>query len=237
MQPLKLAKILIDYFLPPRCLSCTDFTIAGDGFCAACWQNLSFISKPYCLTCGKNLDLSILDAYSCGNCMHSPPSYSKARSLIKFNDQSKKVIHAFKYYDKYAVATLFAKLHCSRYAEDIKDIDLIVPVPMHKLKRLLRNYNQSFILAAEFAKILAKPVLFDALVKYKWTKPQSSLKFKARQQNLIGSIKANEKYDFKDKTILLVDDVLTTGNTIKYCSDLLKYSGAKDIIVATIART
>ncbi len=169
--------------------------------------------------------------------MHSRPSFTLARSLIKFNDNSKKIIHAFKYYDKSTVAALFARLFCARYGEEIKDIDLIVPVPMHKIKRLMRNYNQSFILGQEMAKILNKPILFDGLVKYKWTQPQSSLKFKARQHNLIGSIKANDKYDVKGKNILLVDDVLTTGNTIKYCSNLLKYQGAAKVIVATIART
>ncbi|WPY01251.1 Putative ComF family protein [Candidatus Trichorickettsia mobilis] len=228
---------IIDYILPPRCLSCAELTITAQGFCPDCWKKLNFIAKPYCYICGCQLNVSIFDNMSCGRCINTKSPYDWVRSLFIFDEHSSKIIHAFKYYDKTGMAKVLAKMLYYRYKSELVNIDLIVPVPMHKFKRLFRMYNQSYILAQELKIIINKPVDYRLLIKDKWTKSQTALSKKARIQNIHGSIKFNQKHCIKGKNILLVDDVLTTGSTIKECSRLLKSNGAQCVYAITIART
>lgn len=230
-------KAVINFILPPRCLACSELTVSKGEFCANCWSNFEFIAKPYCFSCGCKLDILILDNLWCGKCFANNPSYDKARSLLKFNEHSKKIIHAFKYQDKTAVAKTFAKLLCLRYSHDIEGIDLIVPVPMNRFKRLFRMYNPAFLLAKEIAITINKPIKPDMLIKTRWTKSQTSLTKSEREKNLVNSLKFNKKHLIKNKKILLVDDVLTTGATVNKCSKLLKAAGASSVYVLTIAMT
>jgi len=230
-------KYAIDYILPLRCPSCQVFISTNDGFCADCWSKINFISKPYCKLCGCGLGLSILDGLTCGRCFSNSPKYELLRSLMKFNEHSKRIIHAFKYHDKTGLGKVFAKLLCQRYELEISNVDLIIFVPMNKLKRLFRMYNQAQILAHEIALILKKPLWHNVLIKSKWTKSQASLSKIERERNLSNSLKFNSKYNIKGKKILLVDDVMTTGTTINKCTKLLKQAGASSVCVVTIAMT
>ena len=108
-------RFLIDYILPPRCLSCAELTITDNGFCPNCFQRLNFIAKPYCQVCGRQLTVSILDNTICGKCTVSKPRYDIIRSLFVFDEHSRKIIHAFKYYDKTIMAKIFAKILYNRY--------------------------------------------------------------------------------------------------------------------------
>ncbi len=228
---------LINFILPPRCLSCAEMTISNKDFCSNCWKNLNFITKPYCIVCGSKLNISILEGMECGKCLQARPSYNLSRSLIQFDGYSKKVIHAFKYKDKTILAKTFTRLFYNQYNQEFCNIDLIVPVPMNRFKRLFRMYNPAFILALEISKIMKIAMIPDILIKTKWTKAQTYLSKNQREKNLSGSLIFNKKYQIMDKKILLVDDVLTTGTTINKCSKILKRAGGKDIYVMTIART
>ncbi len=233
----KLYNYIVDYILPPRCLSCTEMTNSKEDFCPNCWKKIDFITKPYCLICGCRLDISILENMCCAKCVQYKPSYDFSRSLVKFNEHSKKIIHAFKYQDKTILAKTFAKLLCKRYYSEVKEVDLITPVPMNRFKRLFRMYNPALIMALEISKILQKPVYPDILIKSRWTKSQTFLSKKAREKNLANSLIFNKKYQIVGQKILLIDDVLTTGTTINKCASILKDAGVKSTYVMTIAMT
>lgn len=232
---------LVNYILPLRCLSCYELVVGDKGFCAQCWNKLNFITKPYCKLCGYQFNLTILEGSICGKCIKQKPYFDNARSLLKFDQHSKEVIHAFKYYDRTELAEVFAKLIYNKYNSEFADIDIIIPTPMYKLKRLLRMYNQAHILAKELAILVKKPLYPNLVIKTKWTKPQASLSKAERERNLSGSFKINArtlaKFSIENKTILLVDDVMTTGTTVQSCSKLLKAMGAKSVFVVTIAMT
>lgn len=230
-------KTIIDYILPPRCFSCKELTFCNDGFCAPCFNKLNFVTTPHCSICGYALTISVLDNMICGKCLFEKPVYDKARSLLKFDQNSQKLIHNFKYYDDTSAAELFAKLLYTKYKTELFDIDYIVPVPMHKLKRLIRMYNQAQILAKELSLISSKPLRNDILNKTKFTKSQARLSKIERQRNLIDSIKIRSNINLKDKSILIVDDVMTTGSTVSKCAQILKKAGAKKIYIVTIAMT
>ncbi|MDR0329363.1 MAG: ComF family protein [Rickettsia sp.] len=233
----RLYNYLIDYILPARCLSCAEMTATKEGFCLNCWKKLDFITKPYCNICGCRLDISILDNMCCAKCFQHKPWYDVSRSLIKFNEHSKEIIHAFKYQDKTIFSKTFSKLLYRQYHSKFQDIDLIIPVPMNRFKRLFRMYNPALIMAQEISKLLKKPVNPDVLIKSRWTKSQTFLSKKEREKNLSNSLIFNKKYQIIDQKILLVDDVLTTGTTINKCAKILKDSGAKSVYVMTIAMT
>ena len=228
---------ITNFVLPHRCASCSELTEQGNGLCAACFSKLDFIAAPYCKTCGFPFEFVIEDQYECGKCIAEPPKYELARSLFKFDLNSKKLIHGFKYNDQTSNAKLFSKLLISRYKEDFADIDLVVPVPMNRFKRIFRSYNPPQILGKHIAKSIGAKMIPDVLIKTKWTKPQTSLTQVQRKQNLSGSIQCNKKYDIKGKVILLVDDVRTTGVTSNTCSSILKKARAKGVKLLTIGTT
>ncbi|WP_341756862.1 MULTISPECIES: ComF family protein [unclassified Candidatus Tisiphia] len=228
---------LIDYILPARCLSCAEVTDTKEDFCQDCWKKLDFITKPYCIVCGCRLDISILDDMCCTKCFQHKPHYNISRSLIKFNENSKKIIHTFKYQDKTILAKTFSKLFYRQYYNEIQEVDLIIPVPMNRFKRLFRMYNPALVLAIEISKLLKRPLSPDVLIKSRWTKSQTFLSKKEREKNLSNSLILNKKYQITGQRILLVDDLLTTGTTINKCTKILKESGAENVYVMTIAMT
>jgi ComF family protein len=170
----------------------------------------------------------------CGSCITKPPYYNLARSLFKFDLNSKKLIHGFKYNDQTSKARIFAKIIMSRYRAELQDVDFIIPVPMHRIKRIFRQYNPAQVLALELSKQFAVPMTPDILIKTKWTKPQTKLNKNQRQKNLAGSIIVNNKKNISGAKVLLVDDVRTTGTTGNTCARLLKQSGAAEVKLITI---
>ncbi len=235
MKLVEYSKKILDYIFPYKCPLCAEFTLKNDGFCPTCWAKLNFISKPYCKICGFKFGISCIEEVLCGSCIARPPKFDNARSLFKFDEHSKKLVHHFKYYDKTELGKIFASLIWRRYGEEFAKIDFIVPVPMHKLKRLFRMYNQAQILGLYISKVSGKSMIPDLLVKFKWTKSQTSLRAKERKKNLSGSLRINPKYSVGGKKILLVDDVRTTGATLSECSQILKKAGAESVSIVTIA--
>ena len=111
---------------------------------------------------------------------------------------------------------MFAKLIIARYKQEIEEVDLVIPVPMHRIKRIFRQYNPAQILAKDIADLLKIPMVPDVLIKTKWTKPQTKLTKYQREKNLSGSLVFNIKRIVKGMRVLLVDDVKTTGTTCKH---------------------
>lgn len=226
----------INYIFPFRCSSCSNLTDSSDGICASCWPKFNFITKPYCAICCEKFQVNLGEELICGRCISHKPKVDMMRSLLEFSSETKKIIHKFKYNDKTSLGRFFAKLLHNRFKQELKDADLIIPVPMHKLKRIFRNYNPPQILANELAKQMDKKMLPELLIKKKMTKSQVGLTRMQRAKNLSGSFEVNKKFDITGKVILLVDDVLTTGATSNECSKILKKAGAMRVKLVTIAK-
>ncbi len=129
-------KYCIDYLFPYRCLQCFCYTQQEDGLCSNCFGNLNFNSSPYCIICGKGFAVSIDQENLCGLCVAIKPFYDNARFIIRYDEKSRKIIQAFKYNDKTIFSKIFSKILYKQHKELIDSADLIVPVPMHRLKRL-----------------------------------------------------------------------------------------------------
>lgn len=226
---------LKNYLLPPRCFDCGIFVSNKPSLCHDCWKEYHFITSPICDSCGKAHQGHITANYLCLDCAHIKPPYDRARSIFRFDAKSKKLLHAFKYYDKTALSVYFAELAYARYKALISDADVIIAVPMHKIKRLHRMYNQAQLLASAISIIADKYTSTNTLKKIKNTKSQTFLTKPMRKKNLTGSIIVSNNKDILRKKVLLVDDVITTGTTVKYCAKLLKKAGAAEVSVISIA--
>ncbi|MBF8246842.1 MAG: ComF family protein [Rickettsia sp.] len=236
-----LIKKILDIFLflfPSTCLLCHKLIEDDVSFCFDCWKKIDFISNFYCKICGKKILISDNESYICASCIFAKPKFTIARFLFIFDKNTQKMIYEFKYHDKTHLSKHFAKLLLARYRSNFDDIDIIIPVPMHNIKKLYRKYNPAEILAKDIAKKMSKKFLADVLVKTKFTKSQTYFTKKQRLLNIRNSIKANSKYNLDNKKILLVDDVYTTGVTADICAQiLLKKFKFSEVRFCAIART
>lgn len=235
---MKFITSIIDYIFPIRCYSCNEISIIDKGLCNLCFKELEFIASPYCIRCGAPFNIDIQANTTCRKCTIYRPEYDYCRSIFKFNNASKKLIYSFKYSDRTSCAEYFARLLLNKYSKEFSRYHYICPVPMHRYKRLFRKYNPPQILSNEITKRLDSIIhIPDLLIKQKYTKSQTYLNKEEREQNIIGSIIFNRKYNIKNKKIILVDDVHTTGATSKLCSKILKQNGATSVFFLSISRT
>lgn len=234
------AKYLLDILLPPRCKLCGKIVSDDDSLCPECFNKINFVTRPYCAHCGQPLE-SVSKAskhFLCPNCAQNKlPWFRLARSAFRYEEDSKNLILSFKFYDRTDNAKILAKF-MKNAAQDIfdKGVDLIVPVPLHYTRLFKRKYNQSALLACELSKMTGVPVDFDGLVRHRKTRPQVEFSGKVRQLNVRNAFSVKRPDDFKGKHILLIDDVLTTGSTLKECAKALKKAHPSSIDLLTAAR-
>lgn len=227
----------LNLILPPRCFGCGDLTTTANQLCGVCWKSLKFITSPYCDQCGHPfiVDESYL---ICGDCMATPPLFTKGRSAFQYDSLVRENILSFKHADATHLAKPFGRW-LYRAAEDIlPHCDAIIPVPLHRWRLLKRRYNQATLLAKEVSKLGGIPLLTNVLIRYKHTESQHGKSRRLREKNVksVFSIAPQHSSLIKNKSFLLIDDVWTTGATISNCVKVLKRSGAKNVYVLTLAR-
>ena len=232
---------LVDLVLPPRCLNCGTHVEQPQSICGECWSKLTFISNPHCITCGVPMPESASAESECLECIQDPPPFAKARAALCYDAHAMPFITRFKYSDQLQFAPLLTLWMEHAGKELLAQADIITPVPLHWTRLFTRKYNQAAILAQRLSQASEIAYLPELLKRVRRTPPQASLHSKIqRLQNVRGAFQLHpqvEKDTLKDKVILLVDDVMTTGATIKACAKILKKSGAKKVWVLTAART
>ncbi len=230
---------LLDIIYPPRCIACGDNVHENGTICAKCWGEINFISDPQCQICGFPFDFKVEGNPICAGCIDEKPKFSKARAVFLYDDASRRMITSFKYNDRIENRVAYARWMARVGAEMLADADYIIPVPIHFAKLLLRKYNQAGLLALEIAKISGNKVLVNALIRKKYTRKQAGLNRRLRFENISGAFKINQKYAaiLKDKKILLVDDVITTGATADECAKILLKAKVAKVEVLALAKT
>ncbi len=227
-------RFVLDLLYPakPKCDICGR--VGGANPCDICMASLDCLQGVTCLHCGKQLN----EQYSksvCPDCRAATFHYDRAYSCFAYSGMGKELIYKFKYEGKIRLSKIIADLMEERLRNEGLPIDAIVPVPIHGNKLKARGFNQSYIIARELGERLRKPVL-DCLVRTKETKEQYNLDKTRRYLNIVNAFSVklfynNDKY----KSILLVDDIYTTGSTVNECSKVLKESGARNVYVITAA--
>jgi len=228
---------VMDFLLPPLCLGCDCQVTQNQTLCAECWKALHFIAAPFCARCGAPFDLPVEEGTLCGACLSEEPVFTAARSAVLYDEASKPLILRFKHADRLHPAPALAQWIVRAGEAFWPEVDMIAPVPLHRWRLLKRRYNQSALLASAAAKITGKGVAVDLLVRHRPTDSQGHRNRKERHENVAGAFAVHEKYNVQGKTIVLVDDVLTSGATVNECAKTLFKAGAKAVYVLTLART
>ena len=234
---------VINLILPPRCIKCGKILGERNGLCSNCFNKIHFISAPYCARCGRPFTnesgLTAGKKQLCGKCLQEKHTlFTMQRSAFIYDDESKNLILDFKFRDKTVSAETLANLLFSA-GHDIwnEKPDLLIPVPIHKLRLLNRRYNQSALLVKYLAQKSGLKADYFSLIRQQNTIPQINLSGEARRHNLHHAFCAALPQNLQGKSVVLIDDVETTGSTLNECAKVLKKAGVTKIYALTLART
>jgi ComF family protein len=236
--------MIFDLIFPRICSFCN--TPSGESIiCDVCLSNIRLISgRKMCSSCGLPFgsfdsikDISH-DEHFCGKCLTGRYYFNRARSVAVYEGWLREILHKFKYHGKLSLGRVLSRILVEHYPKDLDDIDLIVTVPLHISKLRKREFNQSVVMAKDLAKPLRVPFNPLALKKVKDTKPQYEMGNESeRRKNVRGAFIIEEASGVSGKSILLLDDVFTTGSTLNECTRVLLKSGVKKVQVLTLMRT
>lgn len=198
--------------------------------CKECWQSIRPYTGPKCRKCGRPLtsDASTI----CGDCIQDSPAFESARSFGLYEGALRKAINLLKYHN---VIRLSKPLSDILLQVDIPEVDAVLPVPLFKKRLRQREFNQSALIAKYTAEGLGSMLVTDSLVKMRETKPQVGLRSDERRKNMKNAFGVVNGNSVEGRKILLIDDVSTTGATVRECSRVLKKAGAANIHVLTLA--
>lgn len=199
-----------------------------------------------CRVCGIPFFSREGDDHVCGECLLSPRDFHSARAAAVYTPLTMALVHGFKYNRKIQLAGPLGAMLAGTFVKfhDVEDFNLVVPVPLHRRRFRRRGFNQAYLLATAFVRQLERTatnsstvtVEREALRRIRRTAPQTGLKRKGRLDNIKNAFQVKKSAMIKDRRILLVDDVYTTGATVNECAKVLLGSGAARIDVLTVAR-
>lgn len=217
------------WLFPQRCIFCGRIVTDGKLICKLCTAEHLVIAGEICKFCGLEKSRC-----SCGQKKHY---YERKIACVYYDGGVKCGIARFKFYRHTMLATDYGQIMAHNIQSKFSDIvlDYIVPVPMHPWNRWKRGYNCTELLAEEISRNIGIPVLADGLYKKRRNKIQKRLKYAQRTANVLDAFSSKQSEKLQGKTILLIDDICTSGATLNECAKILKLYGAKKVYAATFA--
>lgn len=222
---------------PSCCLHCEKQLPLRDLplFCDDCLSMINPITAPQCLCCGSPFQAG--QDHLCGLCVKNHYHFDLARAAVRYKEPVPSLVSTLKFKGELTGLATLAHLarHCSGI-HDLSEPDMILPVPLHKRRLRERLFNQSTLIAQACFPENKNMIFSDVLERLRHTEPQTGLSGKDRRRNLSRAFCLRGSKSIKNKNILLVDDVFTTGSTVNECAKVLRKAGAKRIEVFTVAR-
>ena len=239
----EITKQIIELLFPRRCALCDDVLPVvgadwkGSYICQKCKKNLQVVKEPVCKKCGKPLENE--RAEYCMDCGRKKHAYTQGKAVFVYQGAIQSSLYRFKYLNRREYADFYADWAVMRYEKwrRQKNVQLIVPVPLHKNRQKKRGYNQAELFARALGTRLNIPVCTNLLVRERNTVPQKELNDTERKNNLKNAFKITQNI-VQLSCILLVDDIYTTGSTMDAIATVLKRAGYRDIyfICASIGK-
>jgi ComF family protein len=228
-QLAKLKGAALDILFPQYCVGCGK---EGSFICHSCRQSLLRIASPICPRCGRPQPSGIL----CPDCVSWQAEIDGIRSPFRFEGVIRQAIHQLKYRNLRALVVPLAELLQDYLITNPMPTEILVPVPMHQKRLRERGYNQSSLLARELGKLINLPVIDDCLTRRRHTPPQArTATVEERKSNTADAFTCRD-HRLRDKQVLLIDDVATSGATLDACAAALKASGATSVWGLVMAR-
>ena len=235
---------LWDLIYPHNCLFCKKHLktrSVSQVLCPQCQSGIEVNKPPFCIKCSRHLeDVTDKPLSLCRECRRAHYHFDRAWAITFYNETMQQLIHLFKYGNKTWLRKHFAGLMTSflrNYSVDMNRFDLIVPIPLHGTRLRERGYNQAELLCEDIANEFAIPSSVKNLVRRRYTDNQAHLGKKERWTNIEGAFTIKDSSQFFEKSVLVIDDLLTTGATASEAARTLKASGAKSVNVLTLAIT
>jgi len=239
-------RFMADFLLPPQCLSCRERVMEPATLCAGCWRELAFVTEPCCDRRGLPFAFDPGEGIVSAAALAHPPSWDRARAAVRFDERSRRLVHDLKYRDRHEVAALMARLMAVAGQSLMAESACVVPVPLYRWRLWRRRYNQSALLARRLCRPDVPshppggsnlPFRPDLLERTRSTATQVGLGYRERQANVRGAFQVPEavRGDIAGTTVLLVDDVITSGATANACAAALKQAGAARVNVLAFA--
>ncbi len=206
--------------------------------CRRCREKVRRLAAPFCPCCGRFFEGGV-EPHFCQTCLEKEPLLARHRSLARYEGHVKDVILLFKYRGFKILGDWLGDLLAENLGNDDdlwEGVEALVPVPLHPEKERTRGFNQAKVLARRLAKHKSLRLIESRLIKAVNVPAQTSLEAEEREKNVRGAFRTRKAKDLKGKTILLVDDVYTTGSTLRECSLVLKKAGAREVRAVTVAQ-
>jgi ComF family protein len=224
--------------LPSECILCSMYTLNTFSLCNDCFKDLPILPQR-CIRCAKFIKINEdLGKLICGDCLRTPPSFAQTYALFPYQEPISSLLIQLKFHHKLYIARAFAELMLekikSEWYPSHEFPHLIIPIPLHYDRLRERGFNQALEIARPIAKTLHLPIDVTGVKRVKNTEAQSGLQGQERKENLINAFVAQK--DYSQLYIAVLDDVVTTGHTIREFCKVLKQSGAKRIDVWCGAR-
>lgn len=227
--------VLERIFFPNVCPVCEKVVRPQERICKNCVRKLSIVQEPKCVKCGKQLNTD--EKLFCHDCEGGIHFFDKGVCIFRYTDELRKTLYGFKYNNKRCYRELFGYIGAGKYKKLLKEwkIERIIPVPMYRKKKQKRGYNQ----AEEFGKALEEyaGIKMDCscVVRVKDTRPQKGLSKEERYRNLRKAFAVDMERVRGITSVLLVDDIYTTGSTLDGCAEVLKKAGVKKVYFMCVA--
>lgn len=229
---MKIIKRILKLIYPETCVFCGK--VCKTGICNTCVEQITYVEEPCCKRCGKPVRYE--EQEYCHDCEGHTFAYEQGKSVWLHKGLVKQSIYRFKYHNKRVYASVYAREMLRLYEEQIKSWkpQVLIPVPLHWRRRQQRGYNQAMILAREVSKRTGIPFSEKIVRRRRCTSPQKRLNKKQRSRNLQDAFEVTEHLG-KIKSVLIIDDIYTTGSTIDSIARKLKEKGVQKVWFLTIS--
>lgn len=231
-------KASVDLFLPPACLLCGQRlhdSAKGPDFCEACMAGIYPLGPAHCYLCARPFD-DATSSHLCGSCLKRPPGFTRVHVAGRYHGSIKDAVHRLKHCNQLVLARPLGMILGEVVADSAPEcrFDTIVPVPLHRQRLRARGYNQAVEIARPLSRQFGLPLQTGLLQRSRHTPPQQGLSADQRSRNLRHAFTLAGQVT--GARLLLVDDIMTTGETVRECCRILTLGGAEDIQVAVVGR-